>query len=112
MLETIEERKDLISDCVEISLSLFNLVLHKNVTFSRIFGRQLHRLPMRLFLFQSALFFLSVDDNFVFLEDFDKLKEVLGHVQIFVDHVVDLLFYHCVELCDVHRFLLAAEHEL
>ena len=49
---------------------------------------------MSLILFQPKFFFFSIHDNFVLLEDFNKFKEVLGHVQIFVDHIMQICGSH------------------
>ena len=67
---------------------------------------------MSLLVLQLALLCFSIDNKFVLLKDFNQFKEVLGNVQIFVDHVIDLLLDNCVELCHMHGFLLTSKHEL
>ena len=43
-------------------------------------------------------------------EHLDQIEEVFRHIQVFIDHILNLLLHHLVELGCVHRLLFAAEH--
>ena len=45
------------------------------------------------------------------LEDIDQVEEVLGHVDIVIDHVGDLLLYQLVQLGGVLGVVITAEHQ-
>lgn len=84
---------------------LWLLVLKQDVfTAALVTGR----VPLEDVFFQALL-----DVLLVRLQDLDEVEEVPRHVQVLINHILDLLLDYLVQLGRMQRFvLLAAEHEL
>jgi hypothetical protein len=58
-----------------------------------------------------AVFKCLVLSRLVRLEVFDEVEEVFCHVQIFVNHVLDLLLYQAVYFSGVQGKFISSQHE-